>query len=79
MTAAELVFDELKVLRKAKGLDNDEIHLENVLLGEELGLDSLDLATLVVNLEERSGLRPFESGFVMFRTVGELIELFSHT
>jgi len=79
MSATELVFAELTDLRAAKGLGDADISRESVLLGEELGLDSLDLATLVVTLEERSGLRPFESGFVMFRTVGELIDLFSHT
>jgi len=77
MSAEELVRQEIQALRAAKDLGEAEIGPNSILLGEELGLDSLDLASLVVSLEERTGLRPFERGFVMFQTVGELVVLFS--
>jgi len=77
MNAEALVWGELQALRDSKGLGAIVIKPDSVLLGEELGLDSLDLATLVVTLEERTGRRPFDNGFVMFRTVGELVTLFS--
>jgi acyl carrier protein len=51
---------------------------ETVLLGGELGIDSLDLATLVVELEERTGKDPFRNGFRNFTTAGELAALYAN-
>jgi len=73
----DLVVAELHALQQAKGLAPGHIEANSVMLGEALGIDSLDLATLVVSLEEHTGLHPFEEGFVMFKTVGELVQLFS--
>jgi acyl carrier protein len=42
-----------------------------------LGIDSLDLATIVVQLTEATGEDPFQGGFIEFRTVGELTRLYS--
>ncbi len=52
---------------------------ETVLLGSELGIDSLDLAVLVIELEERTGQDPFKNGFRPFTTVGELASLYAGT
>lgn len=46
-------------------------------LGESLGLDSLDLAAMVVDLEQRTGIDPFAAGIINFHTVGELAQLYS--
>ena len=46
------------------------------LLGSELQLDSLDLATIVVQLHELTGFDPFANEFIEFRTIGELVALF---
>ena len=73
----DLLVAELHALQQAKGLAPGHIEASSVMLGEALGIDSLDLATLVVSLEEQTGLHPFEQGFVMFKTVGELVQLFS--
>jgi acyl carrier protein len=77
MSTEAVVYNELQQILSDKGLSGLAIRPESVLLGDEMGLDSLDLATLVVALEERTGLRPFEKGFVMFKTVAELVGLFS--
>ena len=77
MSTFDLVVLELHALQQAKGLETGYIEASSVLLGEALGIDSLDLAILVVSLEEQTGLHPFEQGFVMFKTVGELVQLFS--
>lgn len=77
MSTEAIVCSELQQILSDKGLSGVGFKPESVLLGEEMGLDSLDLATLVVALEERTGLRPFEKGFVMFKTVAELVGLFS--
>ncbi len=77
MSTFNLVVTELHALQEAKGLPAGTIGAGSILLGEELGIDSLDLATLVVSLEEQTGLHPFQDGFVMFKTVGELVALFT--
>lgn len=77
MSTFDLVVTELHALQEAKGLPAGAIEAGSILLGEELGIDSLDLATLVVSLEEQTGLHPFQDGFVMFKTVGELVALFT--
>jgi acyl carrier protein len=74
----EFVSIEITQIRKSKGLPDVGIIQESVLLGQNLGLDSLDLATLIVTLQEKTRHDPFRSGFVMFRTVGELVNLFSN-
>lgn len=42
----------------------------------ELGLDSLDLAVLVVSLEKALGTDPFRDGSRTARTVGELVAVY---
>jgi len=60
-----------------KGLKCHEISDNTPLLGSSLGIDSLDLATIVVQLTEVTGKNPFQDGFIEFRTVGELARLYS--
>jgi acyl carrier protein len=43
---------------------------------QDLDLDSLNLALLLVKLEERTGRDPFREGFENFTTVGELVALY---
>jgi len=42
----------------------------------ETPLDSLDLAIIVVKLEEKTGKDPFKSGFIPFATIEELAKLY---
>ena len=42
----------------------------------DLDPDSLNLALLIVKLEERTGRDPFRLGFENFETVGELVALY---
>jgi acyl carrier protein len=60
-----------------KGAKLPALHPDMALLGGEIGIDSLDLATLVVELEERTGKDPFHDGFRNFTTVGELASLYA--
>lgn len=60
-----------------KGLQVPELRDNTELLGGELGIDSLDLAAIVIRLSEWVGRDPFESGFIEFRTIGELAGLYS--
>jgi len=72
VTVCELVNRTLK----EKGMPSQEILHDTVLLGSSLGIDSLDLAAIVVNLSETTGRDPFENGFIEFRTAGELVALY---
>lgn len=62
---------------KEKGLVACEIFPESQLLGGSIPIDSLDLATIIVEIEENITIRPFEEGFINFQTVGELAALYS--
>ena len=59
-----------------KGLGMAAVDDQSPLLGSELGIDSLDLATIVVQLTEATGKDPFAEGFIEFTTFGELVHLF---
>ena len=60
----------------SKGVPVPQITPATLLLGGGLPIDSLDLATLVVELEGATGIDPFKKGFVNFRTAGELAKLY---
>jgi len=59
-----------------KGLSAPAITADTELLGGDLAIDSLDLAMLVRELEERVGFDPFQDGFIDFRTAGEMAKLY---
>lgn len=60
-----------------KGHQAMDIDEHTVILGGDLPVDSLDLAALVVELQGVTGHDPFAEGFINFRTVGELADLYS--
>ena len=76
MTALNLIREELIQILTDKGAATGDINTDTPLLNGPLDIDSLDLATLVVILEEKTGLTPFANGFVLFHTAGELAALF---
>ncbi len=76
MTAFELIQQELTQVLVEKGVVAPVIGHDTLLLNGPLDIDSLDLATLVVTLEESTGKTPFAQGFVLFHTAGELATLF---
>jgi acyl carrier protein len=64
-------------VRRNKGLSPILIDENSSLLDGQAGFDSLDLAALVVELQNASGQDPFEHGFVNFSSAGELAALFA--
>jgi acyl carrier protein len=76
VTALNLIREELTQILADKGATGGEINADTPLLNGPYDIDSLDLATLVVTLEEKTGLTPFANGFVLFHTAGELAHLF---
>ena len=79
MSEPELL-DLIKVvvdrIATSKGTSAPKILPNTALLGGGLPIDSLDLASLVVELEQATGRDPFKEGFVDFRTAGELAQLY---
>jgi acyl carrier protein len=73
----DLVSEELSRIIADKGETCPKLDRDTVLLSEGGPIDSLDLAVLVVALEERTGRQPFRAGFRLFRTLGELADLFA--
>jgi acyl carrier protein len=59
-----------------KGETAPTIGGDTVLLGGTLPIDSLDLAVLVTELEQKTGQDPFADGFIHFQTVRELARLY---
>ncbi|MGZ3306274.1 MAG: phosphopantetheine-binding protein [Asticcacaulis sp.] len=80
MSAFDLIRSELTQILRDKGAPENVsagvITPDLKLLDGPLDIDSLDLATLVVMLEEKTGKTPFADGFVLFHTAGELAKLF---
>jgi hypothetical protein len=60
----------------AKGLKAPKIEAGTELIGGGIAIDSLDLASLVRELEDVTGHDPFRDGFIEFRTAGELAKLY---
>ena len=72
----DIIVRETRALLQAKGETASEIGAQTRFLDGDLALDSLDLAVLIVELEEITGHDPFRDGFHEFATVGELAALY---
>jgi len=64
-------------IAEAKGAAKPRVSAASRMLGGELPIDSLDLATIVLQLDAETGQQPFKDGFIEFRTAGELAKLYS--
>jgi acyl carrier protein len=73
----EQIRNTLTRLLTDRGQSVPEIRGDSSFLSGELGIDSVDLAAVVVQLQSSTGRDPFEKGFVEFRTVDELALLFA--
>lgn len=71
-----VIAEELAEIVRAKGETLPPLDDGTEFLGGALPIDSLDLATLLVVLERRTGRDPFREGFRQFRTIGELVALY---
>lgn len=66
------VADTIRQILADRGVTVEAIHDEDTLV-RGLGLDSLDLAVLVVRLEQQLGCDPFYAGRGATPTFGELV------
>lgn len=67
----EQIKNIIKEINMFKGIDCEVILTNETRLREDLGLDSLDLATLTAKIEDLYGVDIFETGFV--NTIGEIL------
>ena len=74
----QLICSKIRTTLTDKGESIGQLDASTALLGGDLPLDSLDLAGIVVELEQATGRDPFGGGFVEFQTVRELAELFDN-
>jgi acyl carrier protein len=78
---ANKVLDAIRELTlrhcEERGLAKITVDEGTVLLGDSTGLDSLDLATLIFELQQITGDDPFTEGFINFATAGDLAYLFA--
>lgn len=80
MTKSEVLAETeatLNQILESKGVGRVTITEDTVLLDGAVSIDSLDLAQIVLDLQTVTGRDPFASGFIEFRTAGELASLFS--
>lgn len=73
----DLIISETQKLITSKGVSCPVIKAESNFL-KDLPMDSLDLATLIVALEDSTHIDPFRGGFKSFYTVAELAALYEH-
>lgn len=64
-------------IRAAKGMPGVLLTPETSLVDGSIGIDSLDLAALVVELQTQTGKDPFADGFVNFEHASTLVDLYS--
>lgn len=71
------VIATVRALAQDKGAKAPNLTENSSLIDGGAGIDSLDLAVVVVRLQERTGKDPFRDGFVGFNTVRELVNLYA--
>ena len=71
----QAIVDTINKIRTDLGRDKLTPSDSDALTGE-LGLDSLDLAVLVVSLEKQLGVDPFRDGSATARTLAELTAVY---
>jgi len=76
MSAKEVIFQTIAQAFKDKGWPPRAIQDSDLLGAQGLGLDSLDMATIVAELDAKLHIDPFAHGTPQFHTVGDFIRLF---
>jgi acyl carrier protein len=80
MTQAEIeafIIGHWKQRAQDKGLDVFNVGSATDLMEASGGMDSLDLAALVGELEQHTGKDPFAASVPEFRTIGDLARLYA--
>lgn len=70
-----LIIESIKEVMAENELPESDLTPETHILAET-SLDSLDLAIVIVKMEEKTGKDPFKEGFIPFSTIEELARLY---
>jgi acyl carrier protein len=70
-----LIMDLIREVMKQNNRKDTALLPETDIL-KDTSLDSLDLAQVIVMLEEKTGKDPFAKGFITFHTIQELAALY---
>jgi acyl carrier protein len=73
-TIRQAVTEALAETIRNAGREAPDVIFDSHSLSDDLQLDSLDFAVVVVQLEQRLGMDPFRQAGGSIRTVGELVE-----
>ena len=74
---AEMIVRVIRETLVAKGLEAPSLNRDTP-VDQSLGLDSLDWATIVVRLEDETGVDPFARGLgQQLRTLGDFVDLYT--
>lgn len=71
----DLTIETIREVLQQNGRKETSLQPETDILGET-SLDSLDLAQVIILLQEKTGKDPFSKGFINFKTVQELAALY---
>jgi acyl carrier protein len=74
-TTVNLVTEAIREVMRQNGRKEIELKPETDIM-KDSALDSLDVAQVVVMLEEKTKKDPFAKGFIRFRTIQELADLY---
>jgi acyl carrier protein len=77
MTVKEIVLAAVARVCADKGTEISALSERDILGEGGLGLDSLDMATIVAELEAALDQDPFESRTPAFHTLGDLVALYA--
>ncbi len=70
-----LTIETIREVLQQNGRKEVNLQPQTDILGET-SLDSLDLAQVIILLQEKTGKDPFAKGFINFKTVQELAALY---
>ena len=73
----DIVCEVINRVLNDSGRSAREFQSDDSLIGT-IGLDSLDLAVMVVGMEQALGVDPFRSGAAPVATFGELVDLYAN-
>lgn len=69
-----MIFEKIKdIMEEELGKDRNEVTLESDII-KDLGLDSLDIVTLIMAVEDEYGFTADDDEIVNLKTVGDVVE-----
>ena len=68
-----MILEKIKDMEEELGKDRNEVTLESDII-KDLGLDSLDIVTLIMAVEDEYGFTADDDEIVNLKTVGDVVK-----